>query len=98
MKTQQSLVCLFFFFAVAKQLLHILKTFFPFSPFCPQEAGRAHSLERDLAMLISKFKLPDLALPAAPVPCTDKPSHGEGSCPNQGFTPVIPPDLGDQTE
>lgn len=49
-------------------------------------------------MLISKFKLPDLALPAAPVPCTDKPSHGEGSCPNQGFTPVIPPDLGDQTE
>lgn len=63
-----------------------------------QEAGRAHGLDRDLAMLITKFKLPALTLPPAPVPCTDKHRHGEGSSPNQGFPPGRPPGLGDQTE
>lgn len=63
-----------------------------------QKAERRHSLDRDLVTLIKKFKLPVLALPAAPVLCTDKHSHGESSSPNQGFTPVTPSGEGGQTE
>lgn len=62
------------------------------------EAWRAHSPDRDLAMLIIKFKLPVLALPAVPVLCTDKQNHREGSSPNQGFPPVTLSGLGGQTE